>query len=172
MSNSNLTTVLTAVLPSATDTVLGGVMVQSGSGLAVDSSGNLSVTNSNPLTNSDIEIVQVTSATAQLLTSYSITQNSKYVWLNAMDFTPPGDVGQWPTGFTLTMPMPLGNGHIVNVRISGNFNSIEINTSDGSIFFQPYARTYVPILNTNGGGFYTFVYSESDTCWYEIQAGV
>lgn len=47
MTNSNLSVVTTtnAVLPSATDTVLGGVMVQSDSGILVDDSGNISVDN-------------------------------------------------------------------------------------------------------------------------------
>ena len=50
MTTSNLTTVLTATLPSATSTVLGGVQVQSGSGLLVDSSGNISVDSTQFLT--------------------------------------------------------------------------------------------------------------------------
>lgn len=43
MTTSSLSTTLTATLPSATDTVLGGVQVQSNSGILVDSNGNISV---------------------------------------------------------------------------------------------------------------------------------
>lgn len=49
MTTVNLSGTVEVVLPPASDTQLGGVMVQSGSGLAVDGDGNLSVTSSIPV---------------------------------------------------------------------------------------------------------------------------
>lgn len=109
MTTVNLSGTVEVVLPPASDTQLGGVMVQSGSGLAVDGDGNLSCT---VTTDGTAIVYNITDGQdLSLDAGYDV-----YIVNNAQIFHPtvPGvSAAYWSTpGINyLTLPTPTGDGH-------------------------------------------------------------
>lgn len=160
--STNLTGTATVSLPAASSTQLGGVMIQTGSNLSVDSSGNLSATTSVPVA----KIITITSNTQNVQIDNSadifiLDNSSSNAYLMMFPQSPVdgqtfrlvatttnGPVFQY-SSFGSTNPPFIVPGDIVSYKVPSSYNANDL------------ASLLVPS---------TFRYVSSISKWVQIEA--